>query len=68
MLGQYLPIVCLMVLAVAFGALSFGGVAPAGPAPAELGQVGAVRVRHRAEPGHPGALPGDASTSWRCCS
>ena len=38
MLGQYLPIVCLMVLAVAFGALSFGAsrlLAPRRPSSAK---------------------------------
>ena len=57
-MGQYLPIVALMVLAVLFGALSFVASRSAGAASSVGGQGGAVRVRHRAQPRATRTLPG----------
>ena len=57
-MGQYLPVVALLVLAVVFAAVSFAGLEAARPAQPDACQVGALRVRHRAEPGAARALPG----------
>ena len=50
-MGQYLPIVVLLVLAVVFGALSFGASRLLAPRRPSSAKAGAVRVRHRAQPG-----------------
>ncbi len=52
-MGQYLPIVILLILAVVFGILSFAASRPVGAPPAVDRQRGTVRVRDRAEPGTP---------------
>ena len=49
-MGQYLPIICLMILAILFGAISFGRVAAVGAAPSVGGEGSPVRVRHPAQP------------------
>ena len=54
-MSQYLPVVCLLVLAVLFGALSF--LSSAGAAPPIVGQRGSARMQHRAQPRATRALP-----------
>ena len=56
-MSQYLPIIVLVVLAVLFGLITFGASRLLS-ATAIVGEDGAVRERHRAEPRAAGAVPG----------
>ena len=50
-MGQYLPVVALLVLAVLFAAVSFLASKLLAPRSPNAAKSAPIRVRHRAEPG-----------------
>ena len=64
-MGQYLPIVVMLVLAVVFAAVSFIASKLLAPRSADRREVRAVRVRHRARARSRPSASRCASTWWR---
>ena len=67
-MGQYLPIIALLVSPSCSRPAQLPGLEPARAEASQCGQVGAVRVRHHPQPRACPSASRWASTWWRCCS